>query len=43
MWRIMDVRYGATSISCRTGEGIDQLVRALEMELEIVPSTPTAS
>ncbi len=40
---IMDVRYGATSISCRTGEGIDQLVRALEMELEIVPSTPTAS
>ena len=33
----MEIRYGAMGISCVTGEGIDQLVRAFEMELQIVP------
>jgi GTPase len=34
----MEMRYGAISISCLTREGVDQLVRALEMELDIVAS-----
>ena len=40
---MMEVRYGAISISCRTGEGIDQLVRALEIELNIVPFASNVS
>jgi hypothetical protein len=40
---MMEVRYGAASISCRTGEGIDQLVRAIEMDLEIVSTASNAS
>jgi GTP-binding protein HflX len=40
---MMEVRYGAISVSCLTGEGIDQLVQALEMELEIVPSARSVS
>jgi len=35
--QMMEVRYGATSVSCRTGEGIDELVHAIEIELDIVP------
>jgi hypothetical protein len=34
---LMEIRYGAMGISCVTGEGIDQLVRAFELELQIVP------
>jgi GTPase len=33
----MQLRYGAISISCLTGQGIDQLVHAIEMELDAVP------
>ncbi len=34
----MEMRYGAMAISCVTGEGVDQLVRGIEMELDNVPS-----
>jgi len=39
----MEQRYGAMAISCVTQEGIDQLVHAIEMELEIVPSARLVS
>ena len=32
--RMMEVRYGAASVSSLTGEGIDQLLRAIEMEVD---------
>ena len=32
----MELRYSAMAISCVTQEGIDQLVRAIEMELDLV-------
>ncbi len=35
--QVMEARYGAISVSCLTREGIVQLVRAIELELDIVP------
>lgn len=40
---LMEIRYGAMGISCVTGEGIDQLVRAFEMELDSAASNPGGS
>jgi GTP-binding protein HflX len=34
----MELRYGAMAISCVTRAGIDQLVRGIEMELDLVPA-----
>ncbi|HME42348.1 MAG TPA: GTPase HflX [Syntrophorhabdales bacterium] len=35
--QMMEARYGATSVSSLTREGIDQLVHAIEIELDMLP------
>jgi GTP-binding protein HflX len=40
---MMEERYGAISVSCLTREGIDQLVRAIEIELDIIPIAQNVS
>ncbi len=35
---VMEMRYGASSISCKTREGIDQLVHAIEIEVDHRPT-----